>query len=144
MAENAQFGSIGGGGNYEDEMVKRSPLTSKNLNRTIGYLNPNAKQTFTQLKQAFTKAPIPQHFDPEYHIRTKTNASGYTIGGLLRQLTLDNLSQWYLVAFYSQKMILAKTRYKTYNNELLAIVEASKTCWHYLETCKHKVLIFTN
>ena len=32
------------------------------------FLTPNAKQAFTQLRQAFTKAPILQHFDLERHI----------------------------------------------------------------------------
>ena len=48
------------------------------------------------------------------------------------------------MAYYSQKMIPAKTRYKTYDGKLLAIGKAFKTWWHYLESCKHKVLIFTN
>ena len=41
-------------------------------------------------------------------------------------------------------MVLAKTWYKTYNVELFAIVEAFKTWRHYLESCKHKVLVLTN
>ena len=41
-------------------------------------------------------------------------------------------------------MIPAETRYKTYNGELLAIVEVFKTWRHYLEGCKHKVLVFTD
>ncbi len=41
-------------------------------------------------------------------------------------------------------MILAETRYETYNDELLAIVEAFKTWRHYLEGYKHKVLILTD
>ena len=41
-------------------------------------------------------------------------------------------------------MIPAKTRYKTHDSELLAIVEAFKTWRHYLEDCKHKVLVLTN
>ncbi len=52
---------------------------------------------------------------------------GYAIGGILSQLTLDNLSQWYSVAFFSRKMIPAQTWYETHNNELLAIVKALKT-----------------
>ena len=39
---------------------------------------------------------------------------------------------------------LAETRYETYNSELLAIVEAFKIWHHYLEGCKHEVLVLTN
>ena len=38
-------------------------------------------------------------------------------------------------------MISTETWYETYNSELLAIVEAFKTWRHYLERCKHKVLV---
>ena len=41
-------------------------------------------------------------------------------------------------------MILAETRYKTYNDELLAIVEAFKTWKHYLKGSQHEVLMLTN
>ena len=144
MAEHAEVGSISGGGDREDETVERSPLTSKNLNRASNYLTPEAKRAFTQLMQAFTKALILRHFDPECHIRIETNASGYAIGGVLRQLTLDNLGRWHSVAFYSRKMIPAETQYETHDGELLAIVETFKTWQYYLKGCKHKVLVFTD
>ena len=41
-------------------------------------------------------------------------------------------------------MIPAKTWYKTYNNEFLAIVESFKIWKYYLEDCKYKIFIFTN
>ena len=41
-------------------------------------------------------------------------------------------------------MILAKTWYKTYDNELLAIVKLFKIWQYYLEGCKHKVFDFTD
>ena len=53
------------------------------------FLTPNTRQVFTQLRQAFTKARIPRHFDPEHHIWIKTNAFGYAIGGVLSQMTLE-------------------------------------------------------
>ena len=127
MAEDAKVNSIGGDGDRKDETVERSSLTSKNSNGATGYLIPSAKRAFTQLRQAFTKAPILQHFDPECHIRIETDMSGYAIDGVLSQLTLDNLGRWHSVAFYSRKMISAKTRYETHNGELFAIVEAFKT-----------------
>ncbi len=41
-------------------------------------------------------------------------------------------------------MISVETRYKTYNQELLAIVEAFKTWCHYLESYKYAALVFTD
>ena len=92
----------------------------------------------------FLKAPILHHFDPKCHIRIETDASGYAIGGVLSQLTSDDLGRWHPVAFFSRKMILAETRYKTHDGELLAIVEAFKTWRHYLEGSRHEVLILTD
>ena len=143
MAKDAEVRNIGGG-DCKDETFKRSSLISKNSNGAMGYLTFDAKRAFTQLGQAFTEALILQHFDPEYYIRIETNASDYAIGGVLSQLTSNNLGQWHPIAFYSQKMIPAKTRYKTHNSELLAIVEAFKTWRHYLEGYKYKLLVFTD
>ena len=92
VAENAEIDSIGGG-DCNNKMVERLPLISKNLNGATGYLTPNTKWAFTQLRQTFTKATILQHFDPECHIRIEIDASGYAISEILSQLTLDHLGQ---------------------------------------------------
>ncbi len=87
----------------------------------------------------------------------------YAINEFLSQMTLDQhfsghmthkdpnsgifkyeIRQWHPRAFFSQKMISAETWYKTYDQELLAIVEAFKTWSHYLEDCKYKVFVFTD
>ena len=112
------------------------------MNRATGNLTPDARRAFTQLRQAFTKALVLQHFDPEYHIWIKTDASGYAIGSMLNQLT--NLGRWQPVAYYSRKMISAETQYETHNDEFLAIVKAFKIWRHYLEGCKHGALVLTN
>ena len=41
-------------------------------------------------------------------------------------------------------MIPAETHYETHDGKLLAIMEAFKTWRHYLEGCKHEVLVLTN
>ena len=112
------------------------------------FLTLNAKKAFNHLRQAFIKAPILRHFDLECHIWIKTDVSGYAIGKMLSQLTLDHLtsdqsdiSQWHLIAYFSRKMIPAETRYETHDAKLLVIIEAFKTWRHYLEGCKHKVLV---
>lgn len=65
--------------------------------------------------------------DPKYHIWVEFDASGYVISGVLNQLTLNNLGQWHPIAFFSRKIILAKTWYETYNDKLMAIVKAFET-----------------
>ena len=131
------------------------PYWTPNADAT-GYFTAKARKAFTCLRQAFTKALIFWHFDLECHIRIETNTSGSAISGVFIQLKSDwvtphssnltksDFGQWHLVAYFSGKMILAKTRYKTHNAELLAIIEAFKTWRHYLKGCKHKVLVLTN
>ncbi len=96
------------------------------------------------MRQAFVEALILNRFDSDCYIRIEMDASGYAIGGVLSQLTSDDLGRWHPVAFFSRKMISVETQYETHNSELLAIVEAFKTWRHYLEGYKHEVLILTD
>ena len=122
----------------------KSKNSSKSKEAESGFLTSEARKAFTELRQAFVKAPILHHFDPECHIRIEMDVSGYAIGEVLSQLTSDDSGRWHPVAFFSQKMIPAETRYETHNSELLAIVEAFKTWRHYLEGSRHKVLVLTD
>ncbi len=117
---------------------------AKNLGQSGSFLTPKARKVFTKLRQAFVEAPILNHFDPERHIRIETDVSGYAIGGILSQLILDDSGRWHPMAFFSRKMIPAEIRYETHDGELWAIVEAFKTWRHYLEGCKHEVLVLTD
>ena len=120
----------------------------------LSFLTPKARLAFNRLRLAFTKAPIHWHFDPECHIWIKTDVLGYAIGGMLSQLafgtspdgivTKTNMSQWHPIAFFLRKMILAETRYKSHDGKLLAIIKAFKTWRHYLEGCKHEILVLTD
>ena len=80
---------------------------SKKTVRSSDFLIPRAKLAFIKLRQVFFKAPILYHLDLERHIWIETDVSSYTIGGVLSQLTLDNLGEWHLVAFFSRKIIPA-------------------------------------
>ena len=79
------------GNEVEDDEVgtKVQKLSkSKNLSKSkktieSDFLTLRAKLAFTKLKQAFLKALILLHFDPECHIWIEADASGYTIGGVL-------------------------------------------------------------
>ena len=52
-------------------------------------LTLKAKKAFMHVQKAFTKALILRHFDPKYHICIEIDASGYAIGKVLSQITLD-------------------------------------------------------
>ena len=53
-----------------------------------------------------------------------------------------SLPNYYLVIYFFRKMILLKTRYKTYNSELLIIIETSKNWRYNLNMGKYEALIF--
>ncbi len=107
---------------------KLEAFRAKNLSsQSRLFLIAEARKAFTQLKQAFVKTPILNHFDPECYIRIEMDTFGYGIGGILSQLTSDDLDRWHPVAFFFRKMILTETWYETHNRVLLAIIEAFKT-----------------
>ena len=120
-----------------------SNIVSNSAKNVSNYLTPDTKKAFNQLRQAFTKAPILQHFDLKWYIWVETDALGHVIGGVLSQLINDS-SQWHPVAYFSRKIISAKTQYKTHNGKLLPIVEAFKTWRHYLKNCKYEIFILTD
>lgn len=108
------------------------------------FLTSRAKKAFIYLQNTFTKALILHYVDTERHICIETDISGYAIDGVLSQITSDQhfsdnvthkdsnssqfeICQWHPTAFFTHKMISAKTHYKTHYQELLAIVEAFKT-----------------
>ena len=145
---------VGDSGKNNLSKSKKSKNAKSGIQMHIGateeptFLPPNAREAFNQLKQAFTKAPIFQHFDPKCHIQIKPNTSGYIIGRILSQLTFDHLTfnqgQWHLVVYFLRKMISAETNYQTHDSEFLAIIKAFKTWYHYLENYKHKVMMLTD
>ena len=88
----------GGDRNLSKSKSKKSKNAKSGIQTHLGatreptFLSSDAREAFNQLRQAFTKALILRHYDPECHIRIETNASGYAIGGVLSQLTSDYLT----------------------------------------------------
>ena len=92
---------------------------SGNKKAETGFLTLEARLPFTQLRQAFIEALIFDHFDAKRRIWIETDISSYAIGGVLSQLSfktrLDGVvtnidfGQWHPIAFFSRKMISAKT-----------------------------------
>ena len=99
------------GKNQKTSKSKKLSNTKKTI-RSSDFLTPGVKLAFTKLRQAFLKASILHHFNLEYYIGIETDISGYAIGKVFSQLTLDDLGQWHPVVIFSCKIILAETRYE--------------------------------
>ena len=78
------------------------------------------EKAFQGLKDAFTSAPILQHFDYEKAIVVETDTSDYISAGVLSQP--DHQGVLRPVAFFSKKHSPAECNYEIYDKELLAIV----------------------
>ena len=81
------------------------------------------------------------HFDPRKRIHLETDASKFAIAAILSQFQEEG--QWRPVAFWSRKLIPAETRYKTHDQELLAIITVFKQWRYYLEGSTYTVEVLT-
>lgn len=120
-----------------------SAKTLLNATYNPSSLTHNTQLAFTFLWQAFTEAYILQNFDEDCYIQIEIYASSKAIYGVPNHFTLDS-EQWHLIAFFSRKMMLVETRYKTYNQKLLTIFKAFKTWHHFFKGCKFELFVFIN
>ena len=88
------------------------------------------KNTFNKLKNKITNPLTLVISHPKWRMRLETNASGYTIGGVLSQQQED--SSWKPIAYLSKAMNETERNYKIYDQELLAIMEELKQWRQYL------------
>jgi len=61
----------------------------------------------------------------------ETNTSDYILAAILSIVNKEN--EVHSVAFHSHIFTMVKLNYNTYDKKLLAIFEAFKIWWHYLE-----------
>lgn len=80
------------------------------------------KQTFVNLKKAFTSQPILRHFNPDRKTVVETDASDYVFEEILLQY--DEKDILHLVAYFSKKHSTVKWNYEIYDKELMAMVRA--------------------
>ena len=105
--------------NYSKVVAPMMKLTGKSVPRQW---ETEQRAAFMALKDAFTSAPILQHFDYEKAIVVETDASDYVSAGVLSQP--DDNGVLRPVAFFSKKHSPAECNYEIYDKELLAIVRS--------------------
>ena len=82
------------------------------------------QDAFKTLKAKFTGALILTTYNSELDLILETDALDGAISGCLKQKGEDGL--FHLIAYYSQKLLLAELNYNIYNKELFAIIDTIK------------------
>jgi len=115
-------------------------LTRKDVRFTWG----NRKQdTFDQLKELVTLAPVLALPDSEHPYHVEADGSRVTMGAVLSQLSPED-DKWHLVAFLSKSLSAVKHNYEIHDTEMLVIVRALEEWRHYLEGAQHPIEIWTD
>ncbi|MBW0559962.1 hypothetical protein O181_099677 [Austropuccinia psidii MF-1] len=102
---------------------KISSLTSFLKKDACFPLNEEALSQLHQLKEAFTTAPILSHFNPSLPTIVETDASDYSLGAVLSQVSDSGKHP---IAFDSCKPIPVELNYEIHDKELLGIIWALK------------------
>ena len=105
--------------NYSKVVTLMTKLTGKSV---PWQWETEQRTAFQALKDAFTFAPILQHFDYKKEIVVETDASDYVSAGVMSQP--DDHGILRPVAFFSKKHSPAECNYEIYEEELLAIMRS--------------------
>ena len=113
------------------------------------------RSTFIELKKKFSSTPMLRHFNPEKAVHLETNASAFTIAGILSQqgagepgadwcrttstIEGDMATHWHPVTFWSWTMVPTERNYRTKDQEMLTIVMSLRHWHHYTEGVMHPV-----
>jgi len=125
--------------NYSDIVV---PLTQLTWKDAPWVFSEDCRHIFNALKHAFTTAAILTHFIPDTPIIVETDASDYTVAGIL-SITCAH-GEICPVAFYSQTLTAPELNYDSHDKELLAIFEAFRNWHHYLEGSASPIDVVTD
>jgi len=125
--------------NYSDIVIPLTRLTQKDIPWKF---DSSCQDAFNSLKKAFTSASILTHWIPDAQLIVETDASDYALAAILSVVNEDN--EVHPVAFHSCTFTVAELNYNTHDKELLAIFEAFKIWWHYLEGPAYPINVVTD
>jgi transposase InsO family protein len=112
------------------------PLTDLLRNRIKFDWTELQQNSFVQLKQAISSAPVLIIPDDSLPYLVTTDASGFAVGATLNQ---DQGNGFQPIAFLSHKMNDHEKNYPVHEQELLAIIIALKEWRHYLHGRRFKI-----
>jgi len=94
------------------------PLFELKKKNSVWNFGPEQRQSFEDLKECLTKAPVLKHPDMTREFIVATDASGYGIGAILTQLFEDGEHP---IAYRSRLLKDAELRYSTIEREALGL-----------------------
>ncbi|MBW0506292.1 hypothetical protein O181_046007 [Austropuccinia psidii MF-1] len=103
--------------------------------------NRHALSQFQTLKEAFTTAPIPSHFNPSLPTIVETDASDYALSAVMSQV---NDSGKHPISFDSCKLLPAGLKHEIHDKEPLGIVWALKCCRAFLLSLSDSFEVLTD
>ena len=125
--------------NYLDIVIPLTRLIQKDIPWKF---DSSCQDAFNSLKKAFTSTPILTHWISDAQLIVETNALDYALAAILSVVNKDN--EVHPVAFHSRTFTAVELNYDTHDKELLAIFEAFKIWWHYLEGPAYPIDVVTD
>ena len=117
--------------NYSHHSGKFTNLLIKNADFKW---DASHQRAFEKIKQYLMKPPILTYYDPNKRQKVYTDACDYAIGGVLKQVELDNEGNDIekIVACFSRTLTRPEKNYTVTEKECLAVIEALKRFHIYL------------
>lgn len=106
------------------------PLTQLTRKNILWQWNQKEQESFDKLKVALTSAPVLGQLDDSLPLTIKTDASGYALGAVLVQGTVENEHP---IEYASRLLLPAERNYSTIEREALAVVWALEKFRGYIE-----------
>jgi RNase H-like domain found in reverse transcriptase len=118
------------------------PLTQLTQKSAAWHFDDTCHASFKLLKEQFTHAPVSTKLVPDSEMIVETDALDYALAAIIFCQLPDG--EIHPIAFYSHSFNSAKLNYDTHDKELLAIFEAFKHWWQYLEGSRFPIDVVTN
>jgi hypothetical protein len=119
-----------------------APLNALTSEKTAWSWSAEHDAAVIALKNALLTSPVLIRPDQNKQFLVATDASNFATGASLEQN--DDAGERRPVAFFSHSLNPAERNYETYERELLAIVLALRTWWHYLQGSAFTVECYTD
>lgn len=127
---------------YSRRMKPLTNLLKKDSKFTWG---TDQEKAFNSMKHAFCSAPILRHFEPGLETVLETDASDFSISGILSQyVQYPDKKLLHPIAYFSRNLTPAERNYGVGDKELLAIVASLTQYRPYIVNLTQPLLVITD